>query len=167
VSDAPGATPATALAEAIRFAEVAYGFADRPPILDGLNLSIRAGERIAIVGFIGSGKTTVLRLLARFADPDKGGIHIDGRDLRDLTQASLREQIGVVFQNSLLIDDTIRENIRMGKLDAATRRSKPSLRSSGSIASLKPCRAATTRWSAREENGCRVVSANSLQSRVR
>jgi len=107
------------LAEEIRFAEVAYGFADRPPILDGLNLSIRAGERIAIVGFIGSGKTTVLRLLARFADPDKGGIHIDGRDLRDLTQASLREQIGVVFQNSLLIDDTIRENIRMGKLDAS------------------------------------------------
>ena len=88
------------------------------PILNGLNLSIRAGERIAIVGPIGAGKSTVLRLMARFVDPDQGRIRVDGHDLRHLTLASLRRQVGVVFQNSLLIDDTIRENIRMGKLDA-------------------------------------------------
>lgn len=118
VTEAPAATVMSAVTREIRFTDVVWGFAGRPPILDGLNLSIRAGERIAIVGSIGSGKSTVLRLLARFADPDQGRIHIDGHDLRDLTHASLRQQIGVVLQMSLLIDDTIRENIRMGKLDA-------------------------------------------------
>jgi ATP-binding cassette subfamily B protein len=118
VTDAPAAVAMPGFVNGIQFANVVYGFAGKPPILDDLNLSIRAGERVAIVGSIGSGKSTVLGLLARFADPDRGRIHIDGRDLRDLTQASVRQQIGVVFQNSLLIDDTIRENIRMGKLDA-------------------------------------------------
>ena len=89
-----------------------------PPILRGLDLSLRAGERVAIVGSIGSGKSTVLRLLARFADPDGGRILIDGHDIRGGTQESLRRQIGVVFQDGLLLDDTIRENIRLGKLDA-------------------------------------------------
>ena len=89
-----------------------------PPILRGLDLSLRAGERVAIVGSIGSGKSTVLRLLARFADPNSGRILIDGHDIRVGTQESLRRQIGVVFQDGLLLDDTIRENIRLGKLDA-------------------------------------------------
>jgi len=119
VTDAPGATAMPELAKEIRFADVVYGFSGRPPILDGLSLTIHAGERVAIVGSIGSGKSTVLRLLARFADPDEGQIDLDGRDLRTLTQPSLRQQIGVVFQNSLLLDDTIRENIRMGKLEAS------------------------------------------------
>ncbi|HEU4688176.1 MAG TPA: ABC transporter ATP-binding protein [Vicinamibacterales bacterium] len=113
-------TPAETMRELeheIRFEQVVYRVGQRP-ILNGLNLSIRAGERIAIVGPIGAGKSTVLRLMARFVDPDQGRIRVDGHDLRHLTLASLRRQVGVVFQNSLLIDDTIRENIRMGKLDA-------------------------------------------------
>jgi ATP-binding cassette subfamily B protein len=118
VTDVPGAEPLRGFANEIRFEQVVYGFAGRPPIVDGLNLSLREGERVAIVGPIGAGKSTVLRLLARFADPIGGRISIDGRDLRQLTQESLRRQIGVVFQNSLLIDDSIRENIRLGKLDA-------------------------------------------------
>jgi len=119
VADASGSEPMPTLEREIRFEHVVYGFGPRrPPIMNGLNLSIRAGERIAIVGPIGSGKSTVLRLLARFADPDAGQIRVDGRDLRELSLASLRRQIGVVFQNTLLIDDSIRENIRMGKLDA-------------------------------------------------
>ncbi len=113
-------TPAETMRELeheLRFEQVVYRAGQRP-ILNGLNLSIRAGERIAIVGPIGAGKSTVLRLMARFVDPDQGRIRVDGHDLRHLTLASLRRQVGVVFQNSLLIDDTIRENIRMGKLDA-------------------------------------------------
>ncbi len=113
-------TPAETMRELeheLRFEQVVYRVGQRP-ILNGLNLSIRAGERIAIVGPIGAGKSTVLRLMARFVDPDQGRIRVDGHDLRHLTLASLRRQVGVVFQNSLLIDDTIRENIRMGKLDA-------------------------------------------------
>ena len=117
VSEVARASVMTELEHELRFEHVRYNIGRRP-ILDGLNLSIRAGERIAIVGPIGSGKSTVLRLMARFVDPDQGRICVDGRDLRELTLASLRRQIGVVFQNSLLIDDTIRENIRMGKLDA-------------------------------------------------
>jgi ATP-binding cassette subfamily B protein len=118
VTDTVGSEPMPGLVKEIRFEQVVYGFGKGPPIINGLNLSIRACERIAIVGPIGSGKSTVLRLLARFADPDAGRIRIDGRDLRELRMASLRQQIGVVFQNSLLIDDSIGENIRMGKLNA-------------------------------------------------
>jgi len=118
VTDAVGAQPMPGLVNEIRFEHVVYGFGRWPPIINGLNLSIRAGERIAIVGPIGSGKSTVLRLLARFDDPAMGRIRVDGRDLRELTMASLRRQIGVVFQSTLLIDESIRENIRMGKLDA-------------------------------------------------
>jgi len=118
VTDAVGAQPMPGLVNEIRFEHVVYGFGRWPPIINGLNLSIRAGERIAIVGPIGSGKSTVLRLLARFDDPAMGRIRVDGRDLRELTMASLRRQIGVVFQSTVLIDESIRENIRMGKLDA-------------------------------------------------
>jgi ATP-binding cassette subfamily B protein len=118
VTDTTGSEPMPALEKEIRFEDVVYGFGRWPPIINGLSVSIRAGERIAIVGPIGSGKSTVLRLLARFADPAVGRIRIDGRDLRALSLPSLRRQIGVVFQNTLLIDDSIRENIRMGKLDA-------------------------------------------------
>jgi ATP-binding cassette subfamily B protein len=118
VTDAVGAQPMSGLVNEIRFEHVVYGFGRWPPIINGLNLSIRAGERIAIVGPIGAGKSTVLRLLARFADPAMGRIRVDGRDLRELTMASLRRQIGFVSQSTLLIDESIRENIRMGKLDA-------------------------------------------------
>ncbi|MBY0493800.1 MAG: ATP-binding cassette domain-containing protein [Cyanobacteria bacterium] len=89
-----------------------------PPILRGLDLSLRAGERVAIVGPIGAGKSTVLRMIARFADPSGGRILLDGHDIRDGTQESLRRQIGVVFQDGMLLDDTIRENIRLGKSGA-------------------------------------------------
>lgn len=118
VADLPGAFPLPRCARDIRFEGVIFGFPGMPPILRGLDLSLRAGERVAIVGSIGSGKSTVLRLLARFADPDAGRIFIDGHDIRGGTQDSLRRQIGVVFQDGLLLDDTIRENIRLGKLDA-------------------------------------------------
>ena len=118
VADSVGAVPLPGLVKEIRFDQVVYGFSGKPPVLNGLNLSFRAGERVAIVGPIGSGKSTVLRLLARFADPDQGQVCIDGHDLREVTQTSLRRQIGVVFQSSLLIDGSIRENIRIGRLDA-------------------------------------------------
>jgi ATP-binding cassette subfamily B protein len=118
VTDQPGALPLPRCTRDIRFEGVVYGFPNMPPILRGLDLSLRAGERVAIVGGIGSGKSTVLRLLARFADPSAGRILIDGHDIRGGTQESLRRQIGVVFQDGLLLNDTIRENIRLGKLDA-------------------------------------------------
>jgi ATP-binding cassette subfamily B protein len=118
VIDLPDATPLPRCSRDIRFDNVVYAPQGQPPILRGLDLSLRAGERVAIVGSIGSGKSTVLRLLARFADPTGGRILIDGHDLRSGTQESLRRQIGIVFQDGLLLDGTIHENIRLGKLDA-------------------------------------------------
>jgi ATP-binding cassette subfamily B protein len=118
ITNAAGSAAMEGLAKEIRFEQVVHGYTGKPPIINALNLTIRAFERIAIVGPIGSGKSTVLKLMARFVDPGKGRVVVDGRDLRELTLSSLRRQIGVVLQNSLLIDDTIRENIRMGKLDA-------------------------------------------------
>ena len=118
VVDGPGASPVRRCTREIRFDGVVYAIDGMPPILRGLDLSLRAGERVAIVGPIGSGKSTVLRLIARFADPSGGRILFDDHDIRDGTQDSLRRQIGVVFQEGMLLDDTIRENIRLGKLDA-------------------------------------------------
>ena len=118
VVDHPGAYPIPRCARDIQFEGVVYALPGSLPILRGLDLSLRAGERVAIVGPIGSGKSTVLRLLARFADPSGGRILLDGHDIRGGTQESLRRQIGVVFQEGMLLDDTIRENIRLGKTDA-------------------------------------------------
>jgi ATP-binding cassette subfamily B protein len=118
VADAPSAYALPELVDEIRFEQVAFAFPNQPPILRGFDLCIRAGERVALVGPIGAGKSTVLRLLARLLDPDEGRVLVDGHDVRAVTQASLRRQIGFVFQDTLLIDASIRENIRMGKPDA-------------------------------------------------
>jgi len=118
VVDLPGAYPLPRCTREITFEGVVYGFPGMPPILRGLDLLLRAGERVAIVGPIGSGKSSILRLLTRIADPSGGRILIDGHDIRGGTQESLRRQIGVVFQDGLLLNDTIRANIRLGKMGA-------------------------------------------------
>jgi subfamily B ATP-binding cassette protein MsbA len=84
----------------------------------GISLVIEPGMKVALVGSSGAGKSTLLALLLRFYDPQQGRILIDGRDLRDLTLLSLREQIGIVTQESFLFHDSIYENIRFGRLDA-------------------------------------------------
>src|SRR4051794_40676651 len=95
-----------------------YEGGDRP-ILDGISLRVRAGETLAIVGPSGSGKTTLMALLMRFYDPREGAIRLDGDDLRALRQSSLRRNIGVVLQDPLLFNDTIRNNITYGRPDAS------------------------------------------------
>ena len=86
----------------------------------GINLVIQPGKKVALVGASGAGKSTILSLLLRFYDPQQGRIMIDGNDLRDLTLDSFRDQIGIVTQESFLFHDTIRENIRFGRLDATS-----------------------------------------------
>jgi len=105
--------------EGIDFSYGAIGLgADEGNAITGLNLTIQPGQKVALVGASGAGKSTILSLLLRFYDPQQGRVLIDGHDLRDLTLHSLREQIGIVTQESFLFHDTIYENIRFGRLDA-------------------------------------------------
>lgn len=119
VVDSAGARPLPPFSQAIQFHDVSFGYGDAPPALAHVTTTIRAGESVAIVGRSGSGKSTLLGLLLRLHDPTGGFIAVDGHDLRQATQLSLRTQIGVVFQQSFLFDTTLRENIRFGKPDAS------------------------------------------------
>ncbi len=102
----------------VEFKDVHFHYKPEQPVLKGVNLVARPGEMIAIVGATGAGKTTTISLLTRFYDVTGGAICIDGHDLRDLDLATLRTQIGVVLQAGFLFSDTVRENIRYGRLDA-------------------------------------------------
>ncbi|MFC3767048.1 ABC transporter ATP-binding protein [Paenibacillus sp. GCM10012303] len=105
----------------ITYVNVRFGYDSDKRIFDNLNLSIRAGETVALVGPSGGGKTTLCGLLPRFYEAEAGEIRIDGIDVREMTLRSLREQIGIVQQDVFLFDGTIRENIAYGKLDAGER----------------------------------------------
>ncbi|PWC12157.1 ABC transporter ATP-binding protein [Brenneria corticis] len=118
IADSPNARDAGVLKGDIRFSQACFGYSPDRPIIHNVNLSIRAGETVAFVGPSGAGKTTLCSLLPRFYDLTGGSITIDGIDIRDMTQASLRSQIGIVQQDVFLFGGTIRENIAYGKLGA-------------------------------------------------
>ena len=119
VEDAPEAQDAGRLGGAIRYEGVTFGYAPGRPVLHNIDLSISPGEMVAFVGPSGAGKTTLCALLPRFYDIDSGRITVDGRDIRNLTLASLRGQIGIVQQDVFLFGGTIRENIAYGRLGAS------------------------------------------------
>jgi len=103
---------------AVAFSDVDFWYKADEPVLRDFTLSAEPGERIALVGETGAGKSTVVRLLARFFDVTGGAIEIDGHDIRDVTQQSLRSQLGIVLQDPFLFSGTVADNIRYGKLDA-------------------------------------------------
>ena len=119
IADRPGALAAPPLKGEIRFEGVRFGYSPDRPVLDGVDLTIHAGETVAFVGPSGAGKTTLLSLIPRFYEAEGGRITVDGHDIRDLTLASLRGQIGIVQQDVFLFAGTIRENIAYGRLDAS------------------------------------------------
>jgi len=119
VTDSPDARELPRLGDEIAFRDVTFGYADRPPSLIGLSMHIGRGDSVALVGSSGSGKSTALGLLMRFHDPSAGSIAFDGHDLRAASQGSLRRQIGIVFQESILFNASIRENIRLGRPEAS------------------------------------------------
>ena len=119
IVDRPGAVSVPVLSGDIRFEDVSFGYSQGRPVLSGLDLAIAAGETVAFVGPSGAGKTTLCSLIPRFYDVDGGRITVDGTDIRDLTLASLRRQIGIVQQDVFLFAGTIRENIAYGRLDAS------------------------------------------------
>lgn len=118
IADRPGAKAVSGLVGDIDYRDVSFGYGGGKPVLKGIDLSIRAGETIAFVGPSGAGKTTICSLLPRFYEVDSGAISIDGIDIRDMTLASLRGQIGIVQQDVFLFGGTVRENIAYGRLDA-------------------------------------------------
>ncbi|MCM5553488.1 ABC transporter ATP-binding protein [Pleomorphomonas sp. NRK KF1] len=118
IADRPSATTAPAFKGDVRFSNVSFSYGGDRPLFSGINLDIAAGETIAFVGPSGVGKTTLCSLLPRFYEVTEGAIFIDGIDIRDMTVASLRRQIGIVQQDVFLFGGTIRENIAYGRLDA-------------------------------------------------
>jgi ATP-binding cassette subfamily B protein len=115
--DRPGARNLPPIHGAIELRGVTFAYIDEPVIHD-VDLSIGAGETVALVGPTGAGKSTLAKLIARFYDPDDGAVMIDGHDLRDVTQASLRAQLGIVPQEGFLFSGTVAENLRFAKPDA-------------------------------------------------
>jgi len=118
VEDAPDAAVLTRCAGRITFDSVSFSYGRDKNAVHDISLEIEAGKKYALVGASGAGKTTLLSLVQRFYDPQAGAILLDGRDIRTVTQRSLREHIGVVTQETFLFHDTIYENIRYGRLDA-------------------------------------------------
>jgi ABC-type multidrug transport system fused ATPase/permease subunit len=119
VTDPPGAVTLPPIVRDIRLDGVSFSYTPERRTLEDLNVTIQAGQRVAFVGPTGAGKSSVLQLLMRFYQPDEGAVRFDGIDLRTTTVASVRNQLGVVFQETFLFDSTIRENIGMGKPGAS------------------------------------------------
>jgi ATP-binding cassette, subfamily B, heavy metal transporter len=119
IRDKPGAKPLAVKRGAIRFENVSFSYDPDRQILKGISFEVPAGHRVAVVGPSGAGKSTISRLLFRFYEVSGGRISIDGQDIRDVTQHSLRMAIGVVPQDTVLFNDTIRYNIRYGRWEAS------------------------------------------------
>jgi ABC-type multidrug transport system fused ATPase/permease subunit len=119
VEDAPHARWLPQIEGRVTFEGVRFGYGSGPEVLHGIDLDIAPGTTVALVGHTGAGKSTIAKLLARFYDPRDGRITIDGHDLRQVTQESLRRQLGIVPQEGFLFAGTVRENIAFGRPDAS------------------------------------------------
>ena len=118
IQDKPNAKPMPEIKGRVVFDNVYAEYEVGQPVLRDINLVVEPGQTIAIVGPTGAGKTTIVNLIPRFYDVTKGSVTIDGNDVRDVTAATLRAQIGVVLQDSFLFSTTIKENIRYGNPEA-------------------------------------------------
>lgn len=118
IADAPDAVDLPEDPGAVRFDDVTFGYAEGAPVLDGFSLTVRPGERVAIVGASGSGKSTVGRLLVRSYDPDAGAVSIGGTDIRAIRLSSLRRAVGMAFEDAFLFSESVRDNIAYGAPDA-------------------------------------------------
>jgi ATP-binding cassette subfamily B multidrug efflux pump len=118
LADLPEADTLETIRGDVRFDHVIFGYLSGVPVIRDMTLKADEGQTIALVGPTGAGKTTMVNLLSRFYDVEQGAISIDGHDIRSVTKASLRRQLGIVLQDSFLFADTVMENIRYGRLDA-------------------------------------------------
>ena len=128
IEDKPGAKDLDIKEARIEFDDVRFAYLQERPILKGVSFSVEPGKKIAVVGPSGSGKSTLSRLLFRFYDVDEGAIRLDGVDVRDCTQASLRQVLGVVPQDTVMFNDTIRYNLAYAQEDASEEQIKSAAR---------------------------------------
>ncbi len=119
VADLPGAAALAVHGAEVEFRAVSFRYQAERPILDEVSFRVPSGSKVAVVGASGTGKSTLVKLLFRFHDPDAGAVLIDGQDIRSVTRASLRAAIGIVPQDTVLFDATLLENIRFGRVDAS------------------------------------------------
>lgn len=118
IPDKPDAKELTGVKGDVTFKDVSFSYSEKKKLIENLNIAAKAGQRIAIVGPTGCGKTTLINLLMRFYDVDGGSISVDGEDIREVTRSSLRHNYGMVLQDTWLKNGTIKQNIAMGKPDA-------------------------------------------------
>ncbi|MFC1666979.1 ABC transporter ATP-binding protein [Candidatus Omnitrophota bacterium] len=118
IKDAPGAVALSEFEDSIEFKDIDFSYNKGSLVLKDINVRLSKGKILAIVGLSGAGKSTIVSLLPRFYDPDKGSVLVDGRDIRGFSIASLRDQIGIVMQETILFNDSLRNNIAFGKPNA-------------------------------------------------
>jgi ATP-binding cassette subfamily B multidrug efflux pump len=120
IQDEPGATELPPIHGDVTFDNVIFRYIPNgTAVLDRINLSVQAGQTVALVGETGAGKSTLVRLISRFYDASEGAVRVDGHDVRHVTQNSLRRQMGIVLQDPFLFSGSVRDNIRYGALDAS------------------------------------------------
>src|SRR4029453_8936979 len=166
VQDRPGARELGRIDGDVALEGLHFSYGTGPEVLHGIDLDVPAGTTVALVGHTGAGKSLIAKLLARFYDPVEGRITVDGTDLRDVTQASLRRQLGIVPQEGFLFAGSVRENIAAGRT-RPTRRSAPRRQRSALTTSSCGSRTATRPTSRSAGRGFRSGSASSWRSRAR
>ena len=158
--DVPGAPALVVNRPTVAFENVVFGYEKDRTILHGLSFEVPAGSHVAIVGPSGAGKSTIGRLLFRFYDPQSGRILIDGQDIAQVTQASLRENIGIVPQDSVLFNDSIGYNIAYGRREAEHDDIVGAARSAAICPSSSDCPTASTPRSASAGLSCRAAKSS-------
>ena len=148
----------------VTFEEVSFAYPDCPTIFENLSFHIGTGQRVGLVGASGGGKSTIFALVQRFYDIQAGRILINGQDVTQVTQQSLREAIAVVPQDISLFHRTLIENIRYARPEATTTRSGRPRKRPAAASSSRSCRRGSTRWSEIAASACRAGSASASPS---